>query len=118
MTPLNLGLGPECVVKGAIYDTLDQVYLIEDLLEVDLPSGETISVEWDSHSGPRGRFVIVAFRDYWENRIRTEFADTPMDAVNRLRSLRLQIWSDANLRTSEMGSDDNWTPTTETYVNA
>ncbi len=84
MTPIDLMLCADCVVRGALYDTLDPIYLIDDLLEVDLPSGDTVSVEWDKESA---RFVIVVFRDDWENRLQTIHATAPLDVRDSLRRL-------------------------------
>lgn len=90
MTPINLRLERQCVVKGSLFDTMDAAYLIDDMLEVDLPSGDTVSVEWDGDSGPQGRFALVVFRDYWENRRSIQYATSPQEVVNRLRLL---AWS-------------------------
>lgn len=67
MKPIDLDFGPDVVVKGAIYDTDDPAYLREDLLEIDLPSGLTISVGWEPHRDPNGHFHVRVFRDQWDN---------------------------------------------------
>jgi hypothetical protein len=53
---------------------MDSSYLEEEEMEVDLPSGVTISIAWDHESGPKGRFALVAFEDDWENRLLTCYA--------------------------------------------
>ncbi|MGC1274009.1 MAG: hypothetical protein WBC44_09905 [Planctomycetaceae bacterium] len=67
MTPINLDFGPDVVVKGAIFDTDNPAYLREDLLEIDLPSGLTISVGWEPHRDPDGSYHIRVFRGHWDD---------------------------------------------------
>ena len=86
MTPIDLQLSPGAIVKGAIYDSMDPRFLREDLLEIDLPSGLTISVGWVPHCDPSGAFQIVLFHEYWaekKNEYQTRSLDKALDIVRK-----------------------------------
>jgi hypothetical protein len=64
MNPIDLRLGSEFVVRGAIFPTMNPSFLRETLLEIDRPSGDTIAVGWVPHKDPAGHFeVLVLDRD-------------------------------------------------------
>lgn len=96
MNKIDFGLPQAVVVKGAIYDTMDPQYLREELLEIDLPDGLTISVGWEPHCDPSGSFRIVLFKDYWtDNRIEYRAKDLA-EAIDTIRWLAVATYVDWN----------------------
>lgn len=67
MKPIDLKLPASAVVKGALYNSLEPPFLIEEILEIDLPTGITISVGWQPEFDASGAFHIAVFRGYWTN---------------------------------------------------
>lgn len=76
------------VVRGALFTTTDPTYLVQDLLEIDLPNGITIDAGWYPESDPNGSFQLVVFKGYWENQLREPFETQSItelaSEVNRL----------------------------------
>ena len=64
----ELGVG-QVTQKGQLCVTYDPAYLVQDILEIDLPNGITIDVGWHPESDPSGSFRIVVYRDYWSNQL-------------------------------------------------
>ena len=88
MKPIDLHLGDDVIVKGNLYPTKDPVYLREDLLEIDLPSGVTIDVGWYPEGDPEGAYRIVVFKGYWVRQIIEPITTPETDrAVQVIRSL-------------------------------
>jgi len=73
MKPINLNLSNLGVgrlkIKGQIYDTQDPVYLVQDILDIELPNGNSIDVGWHPESDLDGSFRIVVYRDHWSNQL-------------------------------------------------
>ena len=88
MKPIDLQLGDDVIVKGCFYPTKDPVYLREDLLEIDLPSGLTIDVGWYPEGDPKGAYRIVVFQGYWVRQVIEPITTPETDrAVQVIRSL-------------------------------
>jgi hypothetical protein len=92
MTPIDLNLGPDIVVKGCLYNSMEPRFLRDDILEIDLPSGVTLSVGWNSQ---KHRFDIVAFRDFWEDQIRSSHATSISGLIDQIQWLSQQFYSGA-----------------------
>lgn len=54
----------DVVVKGEIYDSDDTDVLLQDLLEIGLPSGNTIDVGWYPEHDPNGQYRVILYRDF------------------------------------------------------
>ncbi|OGQ82488.1 MAG: hypothetical protein A3F90_08865 [Deltaproteobacteria bacterium RIFCSPLOWO2_12_FULL_60_19] len=80
---VELHLPENVVVKGALYTTTDPAYLVQDMLEIDLPNGITIDVGWYPESDPAGSFQVVVFRDHWDNQLREPFETKSIEDVTR-----------------------------------
>lgn len=84
MKPIDLHLDDDVIVKGCLYPTKDPVYLREDLLEIDLPSGLTIDVGWYPEGDPEGKYRIVLFRGYWENQLLEPITTPDTDKATKI----------------------------------
>ena len=84
MKPIKLNLGPDVAVRGAIYRSMNPVYLRETLLEIDTPSGETIAVGWSPHRDPAGAYRVNVFRDYWTDENREEYSTPHLDELLKM----------------------------------
>lgn len=83
----ELGLG-RIKVKGQLYATHDPIYLVQDILEIDLVNGISIDVGWHPESDPNGSFRIVVFQDFWRNQLRDPIRTTELfEVVDKVRSL-------------------------------
>lgn len=88
MNPIDLQLGDDVIVKGCVYQTKEPVYLREDLLEIDLPSGLTIDVGWYPEGDPGGAYRIVLFRGHWANQVVEPITTPDTDrAIEIIRTL-------------------------------
>lgn len=96
MNMIDFNLGSDVKVYGCIYDTMDIAYLREESMEIELPSGITISVAWDHESGPAGRFTLVAFDDDWENHELTAYAANTDELRQMVPWMVLQISRDSS----------------------
>jgi len=86
MTPINLALG-QLVVRGQLFDEYpDASDLDQDILEVDLQNGLTVSVSWFPEYDPSGHFEINVYRQFWTNKVRpTVVASSPNEAAELVR---------------------------------
>lgn len=57
------------VIRGQLEDTTDPTWLLQDMVEIDLPNGNTIDIGWHPECDINGYYRIVLFKDQWENKI-------------------------------------------------
>jgi len=92
MNPVDLNLPKirpgRIKIKGQLYDTMDPVYLVQDILDIELPNGISIDVGWHPESDISGTYRVVVYRGYWSNQLtdpsRTKYALEVVDIVQRL----------------------------------
>ncbi len=92
MKPIELNLPKVSLgrikIKGHLYDTKDPVYLVQDILDIELPNGISIDVGWHPESDITGAYRVVVYRGYWSNQLtepcRTKGALEVVDIVQRL----------------------------------
>ena len=54
---------PGVTVTGEVYDSMEPDFLLQDLVEVELPNGEIVDLGWYPEHDPTGQFRVVVF-DY------------------------------------------------------
>ncbi len=88
MTAIDLGLPADVVVKGQLFHTYDLDYLLQDILEIDLPNGLSIDLGWFPECDPSGSFRVVVFKEFWKNQLREPFETRSIsEAVDEIRRL-------------------------------
>jgi hypothetical protein len=92
MDAISLNLPEGTVVKGMLLRHYDIEDLDQEILEVDLPSGQTIDVGWYPQYDAEGSFQISVYRDYWENREQKPvFTKTPESVAMILREIAFRF---------------------------
>lgn len=89
MKQISLKLPDDAIVRGALYDTMDPLFLVQDILDVVLPDGVIIDVGWYPESDPSGEYRITVYQDTWQNKllaqpIRVHDANSVAAEVSRL----------------------------------
>lgn len=71
MKPIDLKLPSGATLTGELLQDYSECprRLSGDILQIDLPTGETIDVSWRPSFDPNGNFQIVVFRDEWDNQL-------------------------------------------------
>ena len=69
MKPVKLDLPDGVEVRGELLSGRQPDCMLQDLLELKLPTGITIDVGWHPESDPNGSYRVVVFRDYWRNQL-------------------------------------------------
>lgn len=65
----ELNFPDNIIVKGGLPLTQEVEDLVNDMLEIDLPSGITIDVGWIPEHDPNGKYRIVLYKKYWADQI-------------------------------------------------
>ena len=84
MKEINLKLPTGSVQKGQLYDEYDIDELDQDIIEIDLPSGDTIEAGWYPEYDKNGGFRITVFRQFWEKRRAGPFTVKSIRELKRL----------------------------------
>jgi len=87
MTAVHLSLPEEAIVRGALYAENDPAYLVQDLLEVELPRGIFIDVGWYPDHDPNGHYRIVVFERSWDNQLADYVTTDVTDVKFQVESL-------------------------------
>lgn len=86
---------PGSVVKGQLYrernPSQSKSYLLGDVLQVDLLTGYTVDVGWEPTGDERNPFLIVVFRDYWDEQHASRRAATADEVAFVVKQLAGQF---------------------------
>jgi hypothetical protein len=72
------------VVRGAIYRELHPDLLLQDILEIDLPSGKTIDVGWYPEHDVAGAFRVRLYRGNILDLVREVEIRDPDEVIHRV----------------------------------
>lgn len=87
MEPIDLRFleSPGVCIKGEIYGEMHPDVLLQDLIEVELPSGEIIDVGWYPEHDLHGSFRVSRY-DYSDT-LQQQYAPTAMGALAIVKCL-------------------------------
>src|SRR5260370_39838846 len=102
MKPRDLRLPDGVEVLGELIDTSEPDHLLQDLLQVKLPSGVIIDVGWYPECDPTGHYRVVAFRDNWCNQLDSVQTREMSSVVATVQRLATKFLSNATSAGSEV----------------
>jgi hypothetical protein len=104
MTPIDLNLPPGSTTNGELLSDYSQCVgrLSQDVLQIDLPTGQTIDVGWLPAFDPKGSFQIVVFEGDWDNQLEPPvLVKTPDDVAVRIAAVIARLTAARGVKLSQ-----------------